>query len=61
MATLLDRGSTPLISTNIQAKARRYVFTGMATLLDRGSTPLISTILNIYASSIECLIIVLCF
>ena len=26
MATLLDRGSTPLISTNIQAKARRYVF-----------------------------------
>ena len=28
----------------------------MATLLDRGSTPLISTILNIYASSIECLI-----
>jgi len=27
MATLLDRGSTPLISTNIQAKARRYVFT----------------------------------
>ena len=30
----------------------------MATLLDRGSTPLISTILNIYASSIECLVIV---
>ena len=30
----------------------------MATLLDRGSTPLISTILHIYASSIECLLIV---
>nr|DAR76063.1 MAG TPA: hypothetical protein [Caudoviricetes sp.] len=28
MATLLDRGSTPLISTNIQAKARRGVVTG---------------------------------
>jgi len=27
MATLLDRGSTPLISTNITAKARRYVNT----------------------------------
>jgi len=28
MATLLDRSSTLLISTNIQAKARRYINTG---------------------------------